>query len=233
MARISVIIPVYNQAEYLEDAIESCYNQSSPAHEIIIIDDGSTDGSLDIALRYTFPKFPSIHSPVKVVSQVNKGLASARNTGIMWATGDYCMFLDSDDIMEENCLERINQGILKTNCDVVAPSFKTFGKAEQTVILAPGFTIEDLKKANRLGYFCAIRRQALLDVGGYNPRMRWGYEDYDLWFDLFKRGKTLHVIQEPLIRYRLRDGSMIHDAQAHHEECLNQIMINHPQFFPK
>lgn len=228
MATISVIIPSYNQAEYLEDAIESAYNQTYAAHQIIVIDDGSTDNSLEIAQRYQFQKYPMIESPVRVVSQVNKGLASARNTGIMWATGDYCMFLDADDIMEENCLERINQAILRTNCDVVAPSFRTFGKAEQEVILATAFTMDDLKQSNRLGYFSAIKRQTLLELGGYNPRMKWGYEDYDLWFDLFKRGKTLWVIQEPLIRYRLKDKSMIHDAQAHHEECMAQIRTNHP-----
>ncbi len=91
---ISIVIPSYNQQEYLPDAIESAIKQGC---EVIIVDDGSTDNSLAIAQKY----------PVKVVSQVNKGLASARNCGIMNATTDYVLFLDADDILEDNAVERI------------------------------------------------------------------------------------------------------------------------------
>lgn len=232
MANISIVIPSYNQAEYLPDAIESAYGQTNPPHEIIVVDDGSTDGSIEIAERYKYSKYPLIESPVKVIKQVNKGLPSARNTGIMNATGDYIMFLDADDILMEHALERIHTEILSTNADIIAPSFKCFGKENSTIILQ-GFTMEDLKTANRLGYFSAIRRQALLEVGGYNPRMKYGYEDYDLWFDLFKRGKSFSLLQEVLVLYRVKERSMIHDAQAHHTELMDQIKKNHPEIWPK
>src|SRR3990167_2888452 len=84
--KISVIIPSYNQASYLPDAIESVLTQKVAPHEIIVVDDGSTDGSLEIARKYA----------VKVIVQVNKGLPSARNTGIMNATGDYILPLDAE-----------------------------------------------------------------------------------------------------------------------------------------
>lgn len=224
---LSIVIPAYNQSEYLEECVESAYNQTFPADEIIIVNDGSTDNTREIAERYMFKQFPGIESPVRVINQVNKGLPSARNTGIMNATGDYILFLDADDILEENAVEKITSYINQYNADVIAPSFKTFGKKEETVILQ-GFTMDDLKLANRLGYFCAVRRSVLLGVGGYNPKMRWGWEDYDLWFDLFKRGKTLCVIPEPLVRYRIKDKSMIHDANAHSDELWAQMKKNHP-----
>jgi glycosyltransferase involved in cell wall biosynthesis len=232
MATISVVIPSYNQAEYLSDAIESAYGQTYPPHEIIVVDDGSTDASLAIAERYKYSKYPLIESPVRVIKQVNKGLATARNTGIMNATGDYILFLDADDILLEEALEVINMEIMATNGDVIAPSFKEFGKRNREVILQ-GFTMDDLKEANRLGYFSAVRRSALLEVGGYNHRMKHGYEDYDLWFDLFKRGKSFSLIQKVLVLYRVKEKSMIHDAQAHHEELMAQIRINHPELWPK
>src|SRR3990167_5492324 len=123
---ISICIASCNQGDYLEDAIESCYDQTGQPLEILVIDDGSKDDSLEIARRYEFKEFPMIESPVRVISQVNKGLASARNTGIMNAKGDYIMFLDADDMLKENAIARITQDINQTNADIVAPSFKEF-----------------------------------------------------------------------------------------------------------
>lgn len=227
---ISVVIPAYNQGEYLEECIESVYNQTFPANEIIVVNDGSTDNTKEIAERYMFREFPGIESPVRVINQVNKGLPSARNTGIMNATGDYILFLDADDKLREDALAKLNYAIMKTNADIIAPSFKCFGRASQEVILTVP-TIDEMKVNNRLGYFSAIKRSTLLEVGGYNPKMKWGYEDYDLWFDLFKRNKNLCVIQEPIVFYRVKEHSMIHTAQAHHEELMTQIKNNHPEIF--
>lgn len=227
---ISIIIPSYNQAEYLAEAIESAYNQTLAPHEIIVVDDGSTDNSLGIAESYMFKQFPAIESPVRVINQVNKGLPSARNTGIMNATGQYCLFLDADDKLREDAVQKIMLTISQTNSDIIAPSFKCFGKSDQEVTLGMP-NIEEFKVGNRLGYFSAFRRSILLECGGYNPKMKWGYEDYDLWFDLFKRGKTLTVLPDPLVFYRIKDKSMIHEAQAHHKELMEQIVTNHPEIW--
>lgn len=228
--KISIVIPCYQQAEYLPEAVESAYNQSLPAHEIIIVNDGSHDNTQEVAERYKYSNFPLIESPVKVINQVNKGLPSARNTGIMASTGDYVLFLDADDILMENAVERITQEILATQADIVAPSFKEFGKGNRTVILE-GFSMQDMVQDNRLGYFSAVKRSVLVEVGGYNPKMRFGWEDYDLWFDLLKRGKSFALIQEPLVLYRVKEKSMIHDANAHSDELIAQMHKNHPEVF--
>ena len=229
---ISIIVPLYNQAEYIEDCLESCYNQTMPAHEIIVVDDGSTDGSGEIAERYRFSQFPGIESPVKVIHQVNRGLSSARNSAIALATGTYIWPLDADDMLKENAIERITQEMLRVNADVYACSFKEFGKSDREVILQ-GFTMDDLKVANRIVYFSPIRRTALLEIGGYNPRMKYGWEDWDLWFDLFKRNKTLALVQDVLVMYRVKEKSMIHEANEHSEELWKQIKRNHPELFGK
>lgn len=230
MIKLSIIVPSFNQSKYLEDCLESVYDQTQQAHEIIVVDDGSTDDSLEIARRFEFRDLPLISSPVRVVSQVNKGLASARNAGIMNATGDYVFFLDADDVLEENAVERLTSEIAATNADIVAPSFREFGLSNREVILG-GFTMEDLKQANRLPYCCAVRRSALLEVGGYSPRMRWGWEDYALWFDLLGRGKSVAVLQEVLVNYRVKDRSMIHEANEHSEELWSQIRKDFPNIF--
>ena len=218
---ISVVIPSYNQQDFLSDAIESAINQTVKPLEIIVVDDGSTDSSLKIARKY----------PVKVISQVNKGLSSARNTGIMNATGDYILFLDADDILKENCIERISEVILATQSDIVSLSFKTFGIVNSEVILMPKPTLEDFKSANRVGYCSAIKRSVLLEIGGYNPKMLWGWEDWDLWIDLLKREKTITTIPEVLWLYRTKERSMIHVANEHGEELSTQMKKNHPEIY--
>lgn len=216
---ISVIIPVFNQAEYLATAIDSALNQTLAPIEIIVIDDGSTDKSSSIADSYT---------GIKVIHQANKGLATARNTGIMNAKGDYIFPLDADDIMKEDCLEKVSRVIEITKADVVAPSFKCFGTQNHEVILDKDLTVDSFLGSNRIGYFSAIKREVLLEVGGYNPRMTWGWEDYDLWIDLLKRDKIMVTIPDVLMLYRTKEVSMIIEANKHSKELQEQMRRNHP-----
>jgi glycosyltransferase involved in cell wall biosynthesis len=239
--KITIGIPVYNGVEWLPEAIESALAQKGNI-EVIVCDDGSTDGSLEIAKSYE-SKYFNFQSafpgalggiadfPIKVISQVNKGLASARNTIIMNMTGDYLLPLDADDILLDTCIEKIIEKIQETGDDIIAPSFKTFGTSGQEVILMENPTIEDFKTANRIGYCSAIKREALLEVGGYNPKMTWGAEDYDLWHDLLKRGKTLVTIPEVLWLYRTKENSMWTETQKHSEEFMEQIKKNHPEIY--
>ncbi len=217
--KFSVIIPSYNQREYLEEAIRSVQNQTTPV-QLIVVDDGSIDGSYDISRNLAF-----------TVRQVNKGLASARNTGIMHARGDYLLFLDADDTLEPTCIEQMTKVAEETGADIIAPEFKTFGLTESTFKYGNIPTIDLFPTGNRLPYFCAIKKSALLETGGYSPKMTWGYEDYALWFDLLSRGKKIALIREPLVNYRIKAHSMIHDAQAHHEELMTQIRKDFPHVF--
>lgn len=214
--KLTCIIPCYKQAEFLPDAIESALQ----ADEVIVIDDGSPDASAQIASHY----------PVKLIRQVNKGLASARNTGIMNASGDYILPLDSDDILMDGAVESIKKAIEVTNADIIAPSFKTFGLRSQSVILDAVPKLSDFFTANRIGYFSAVRKSALLEIGGYNPKMTFGWEDYDLWIDLLKRGKTIATITETLVLYRIKEISMITEANKHAIDLANQMRRNHPEF---
>ena len=98
--KVSIILPVYNVEKYLEDCIESAVNQTLDEIEIIAVNDGSTDNSLDILVSYS-NKYPNI----KIVNQDNKGLSGARNSGLKIAKGEYIYFLDSDDYIDTNSME--------------------------------------------------------------------------------------------------------------------------------
>lgn len=220
---LSVVIPNFNQAETLMEAIDSALNQTVPC-QIIYVDDGSTDDSL--VLAKTYPE-------ITVISQVNKGLASARNTGIMWAHGDYVLPLDADDILEPTCVKRILEVAEKTNADIIAPSFKAFGVSNGEVILVKNPSLEDFKHSNQIGYCSAIKLSALLGIGGYNPKMIYGWEDYDLWVDLLKRGCIIETIPEILWNYRTKEKSMYRDSLAHSDFLKNQMQLNHPGVYAK
>lgn len=220
--KLSVIIPSYNQQEYLSSAISSVLEQTKKPYEIIVVDDGSTDNSLEVARSFE-------EEGVKVISQTNRGLPSARNTGLMNATGDYILPLDADDMLLENAIEKITKVAEETKADVISPSFKCFGIAQDEIILMPNPKIEDFKTGNRVGYCSAVKRDALLEVGGYSSRMWCGWEDYHLWFNLLLREKTIITIPEILWLYRTKKYSMIHEANKHAKELWGQISKDFPE----
>src|SRR5690625_1048731 len=108
MILVSIIIPVYNKEEYLEDCLESVINQSYEKIEIIIINDGSTDGSESI-----IKKWKNKDNRIKYMSQNNQGVAIARNNGIKVSKGDYIYFIDADDYLSLNAIETLYKHSIK------------------------------------------------------------------------------------------------------------------------
>ncbi len=113
---LSIVIPVYNVEDYVERCVRSCFAQSLPEHqyEVIAINDGTKDRSLEIC-----EKLQSEFESFKIISQENKGLSGARNTGLKNASGQYVWFVDSDDWIRENCLVEIGDMIQKHNADLL------------------------------------------------------------------------------------------------------------------
>lgn len=227
---ISFVIPSYNQVQYLPDAIDSILSQLNPVwDELIIVDDGSTDRSLEVAKKYELDN-DELNPAIKVISQVNKGLASARNTGIMNAKEEWIWPLDADDILKDGAIKKMKEVIMTTpGADIVAPSFKTFGTSNQEIILMKDPKLKDFKLGNKIPYFSAIKKSKLLEVGGYSPRMTFGYEDLHLWINLLVRGAKIETIPEALVLYRTKPQSMYTDALSHHAQLLVQINKDFPE----
>ena len=221
--RVTIVIPSYNQSKFLREAIESALEQTVEC-EVIVVDDGSTDDSLKVAREYE-PR-------IKVISQVNKGLASARNTGIMNAKGTHILPLDADDILVENCVEILTLAAEASDADVVAPSFRCFGEAEENIILMATPQLEDFRTGNRIGYFSLFKKPILLEVGGYSPRMEEGYEDMHLTINLLTRGKRIVTVPQVLVLYRTKKESMWKASLKHHKKLMNQIYHDFPEFLP-
>ena len=112
MVKVSVIVPVYNSYNYLDKCINSLMNQTLNDIEIVCVDDGSTDDSLKKLNSFKDDR-------VKVIHKENGGQASARNVGILKATGDYILFIDSDDYVELDMCEKLYNYASQKKCDIV------------------------------------------------------------------------------------------------------------------
>lgn len=123
---ISVIVPVYNVEKYLEQCIDSLLSQTYQNFEIILVDDGSTDSSGKICDIYE-----ENNENIKVIHKKNEGLGFARNTGLLYATGEYVTFIDSDDYADKYLLEDLYNGILETDVDVCIGGFKKVADSGQ------------------------------------------------------------------------------------------------------
>jgi len=184
-ALVSVIIPCYNQADFLAEAIESVKAQNYPYVEIIVVDDGSTDNTAEVAARYP---------EVRYIRQPNQGLSAARNTGLKYSTGCYLVFLDADDRLLPDALEinleRLNN---RPECAFIFGSFRLIsreGIAYQTK-LPSKFTEVDyaaLLQGNHIGMHATVmyRREVFDTVGGYNTLLR-ACEDYDLYLRIARQ----------------------------------------------
>lgn len=146
MVKISIIMPVYNAAEYLQKSIESVSKQTLKDLELICVDDGSTDNSLDI-LRELKELYPFI----KVIRQENHGSGKARNAGIENATGEYIAFLDADDLyLDENALDEMYNIAKKNDANVVCANLK-FVELDWTVSDNPHYECGDYLKCEEYG----------------------------------------------------------------------------------
>ena len=137
--KFSILIPVYNVEDYLDACMQSVLNQTYTNYEVILTDDGSTDSSGKICDSYAQENIVTVH-------QENRGLMVARRVGIAYASGDYCVFLDSDDLLAENALRCIADEIERTNADMVLYNAYLFNDGD----LAHAWKRKPLFEENRL-----------------------------------------------------------------------------------
>lgn len=232
---ISVIVPVFNVKDYVKDALNSIINQTYQNFEIIIVDDGSTDGSSQI-----LKKFEKKYSCVKLIKIKNSGLSAARNIGIRQAKGDYLYFLDSDDIANvhlfEICMELFKQF---PTTDLVTFGFRNFSGSidnnlEVKIEEKNFFDQERLLKGLISGeiyqmawsYLC--KRSLFLenDISFSEGRL---FEDNNVAAKLFASVRKVLVIKtDPdLYYYRQRDGSITKESNRNFtkRELLDEIFI--------
>lgn len=200
---VSIVIPCYNQAHWLGDAIKSCMEQKVKPIEIIVVNDGSPDNTSEVARQY----------PVKLIEKENGGLSSARNAGIKEAKGKYIITLDADD--------KIHPDFIKKTVgldDIVSIGVQEFGDS-MSAWLPPQKNPkhEDFLKNNRIICASLFKREIWEKIGGYDEKMKLGYEDWDFWCRATKAGYTVTCIDDILFFYRRHGKSMVDGARANHQ----------------
>ena len=140
MVKVSVIVPIYNAEEYLEKCLNSLVNQTLKDIEIILINDGSTDGSKEIINKYK-EKYDNII----LVDKKNEGIGKARNDGIKKASGEYITFVDSDDYIKENMFEDYYEYSKKYNLDMVSGLYYKVKNGKETLVKLPKYKIGNVK----------------------------------------------------------------------------------------
>lgn len=207
---VSIIIPVYNVARYLDDCLNSVLKQTYTNLEIIVIDDGSTDESLEICRSYA-----AKDKRLKVLHQNNAGVSAARNAGLNIMTGDYVLFIDSDDLINQNMIKNLIEAFGRSDrIDAVFCGYKEFDDKTGEIIkeVAPSKSMRvdrDVGVAEIFGEYstmlwnkmfrCSIiGKSDLFDV-----TLKIGEDE--LWMiDVLKKANNIMLIETPLYYYRSR-----------------------------
>lgn len=211
--KVSVIIPAYNTEKYLADTVRSVLDQTYGDYEVIVVDDGSSDGTLGVAR--------SFEPRIKTLAKPNGGPASARNLAIRNSQGDYIAFLDSDDLWMKDKLEE-QVALLERNPTVglvysEALMF-TGNSGEQRAGVKIGYTSDPSFSSLLFGDYIpnstvVIRRACVDKVGLLNEsREMVGVEDYEYWMRMAKHF-AMAGVPRPLAYYRIREGNLLGDGR--------------------
>ncbi|MDB4223002.1 glycosyltransferase family 2 protein [Granulosicoccus sp.] len=216
---ISVVIPVYNGAKTIESTLDSIFSQTKLPDEVIVVDDGSQDKTIDIVAGY--------NSEIVLIRQKNSGSSKARNLGIKEATGEFIAALDADDMWVNDKLEK--QLEVCENADLVYTGAQNFGECERVEShtfkngeCVSGDHLCPLMLDNFIAHSSVLaRREAILSVGGYDPMIRTA-EDWDLWLRMAHAGMRFYGIPESKTLYRWTPGSASKD---HLQMCKDRLLV--------
>lgn len=203
---VSIITPMYNSEKYILDTYNSIKNQTYKNWEWIIIDDNSQDKSYKKALKLT-----ENDSRIKLIkNEINLKAAKTRNKGLDIAKGEYITFIDSDDLWNNNFLEKQIYLIKEKKCNVVFASYQR--KSENlkeflgNYIVPECINYKDLLKTNYMSCLTVVYKKEKFNKLRFNEKLKM-HEDYVLWLDLLKVG-IAYSNQEILATYRIRRGSV-------------------------
>jgi glycosyltransferase involved in cell wall biosynthesis len=223
---VSVIMPCFNQGQFIEEAVESVFAQTFASVEIIIVNDGSTDtDTVRLLNQYKKPNVSVIHTE-------NRGPSAARNTGIHAAKGTYILPLDADDRIAPTYLEKAVPILdSQPNVGIVYSQAELFGDKTGAFDL-PDYQFPNILLGNMIFNSSLYRRSDWEKIGGYNENMVWGWEDYDFWLSIIELGRTVFRIPEVLYFHREVANSR---SQQMTQDCwlksYTQLFKNHPQLY--
>lgn len=213
--KISIIVPVYKVEQYLERCVNSLTNQTYKNIEIILVDDGSPDQCPQMCDNYA-----NSDSRIKVIHKKNGGLSDARNAGLRIATGEYVMYVDSDDYIEKNSCEKLienaigNIDVIVGACKEISPTGITFQQhtnlEENKTYEAREYVLLSIKKNEWYApaWLNLYRRAFLIDNNLYY-KVGYYFEDIEMLPRLFLANPTVRYVNYPFYNYVIREDSIM------------------------
>lgn len=233
---ISIIIPVYNVKNYLDDCVQSILNQTYKNFEVILVDDGSTDGSAKICDYYA-----NLDKRINCIHIKNTGVSNARNVGLNNAKGDYIAFCDSDDRYSVNFLLEMFRTIEKTKADIVICSYyysnseinRPVQQGEKSRFISREELLEKIFINNEIGGFVwnKLFKKAIIENIRFDTNLEI-CEDTDFICSVTQNNSKLYYLSEPLYFYTMRDNSAVNNVenlfnsqgQSKYVEAYNKIL---------
>ena len=223
---VSIIIPSYNQGQFLRDALDSVLAQTYANWECIIVNDGSEDNTKELALSYS-------HQDTRFhyIEQPNQGVCVARNNGIRVSQGEFILPLDGDDKLASTFLMKAVDCMTRnTQLSLVYSRVGNLDKESEEIVF-PEYKYEDFIWANCIVNTAMFRRADYERTIGYNPNMKDGLEDWDFWLTLLSKESQVHRIDEVLFFYRSHTDSRNTRSIDVMQTLLVQIFHNHSNIY--
>lgn len=224
---VSTTVSLFNYGRFLEECLASVAAQTHPDLELIIVDDGSTDGSEKVAAAWLAQHKHRFARALLVRHLQNQGLSQARNTGFLLANADFVFVLDADNVIYPRAIARLYEALAGTDFGVAYSQLETFDEA-------PGLGYADiwdpahLARGNYIDAMALIAKWAWQKVGGYTL-MKLGWEDYDLWCKFVEHGIAGVFVPEILCRYRIRSASMLRQiTNPRVADLIQDMTARHP-----
>lgn len=233
--KFSCIVPVYNVEKYLKKCIDSILNQTYTNYEIIIINDGSTDNSAEILKSY------KQYKNIKIINQTNKGLSAARNTGLKYITGDYILFIDSDDYIDTLLLETLNNTI--TDEDLIRFQAKTVDEFYKTMLEyneTPFKNLNGIEAFNKIvnykliepAWLYAYKKEYFLK-NKFKFKENTYHEDFGLTPLIIIKSNNTTSIDFIGYNYLQRNNSIMHNNNYEKQKKQTLDVLEHYQYLNK
>lgn len=224
--QVSVIIPVYNTEKYLNKCLDSILNQSLKNIEIICINDGSTDSSLEILKNYQI-----MDDRIKIINKNNEGQGIARNIGINEAIGEYISFVDSDDFIKEDMLEKLYNSCINNNLDIAMCKVASFDELTNEINDSLWYyslgVFNDFEKTvfshkDTRDFTCEISvtpynklyKNSLIKKYNIKFAENLIFEDEVFFYDVYLKARRVSIVDETLYYYRMnREGSTVENTE--------------------
>jgi len=227
-AGVSVVVSSYNYDRYLLETLASVSAQTHDKLELIIVDDHSSDGSVELAKGWMADNHSRFWSAKLLVHDQNYGLFQTRNTGFEHACAEYIFSLDSDNILYPRAISKLLAGCVTAAAQAAYSQLEFFDEVAGVGCVGV-WDPARLALGNYIDAMALIKKSAWHSVGGYSRLIRPGFEDYDLWCKFVRQGFHGVFIPEVLCRYRIHGDSMLRRmSEQEMDESYCEMIMRHP-----